>query len=98
VDGGIAGRPGCAKLAAEDQRLEVGMAAEPKHSEAGQPERRTKRSRARVVKPGRMPVSEFAFDRAGAGSPFGDDLVFPLPVDSLHYDHPEPENDEAEQV
>jgi hypothetical protein len=48
--------------------------------------------RSRAVPPGRMPVSEFAFDRAGAGSPFGDDLVLPLPVDRLTYVHPEPVN------
>jgi hypothetical protein len=63
------------------------MAAEPK-----------KRSRSKVVKPGRMPVSEFAFDRAGAGSPFGDDLVFPMPVDMVRYEHPEVEPDEVEQA
>lgn len=49
----------------------------------------TRRSRAKVVKAGRMPVSEFAFDRAGAASPFGDDLTFPLPVEQLSYQHPE---------
>jgi succinate dehydrogenase / fumarate reductase iron-sulfur subunit len=42
-----------------------------------------------VVKPGRLPVSELAFDRAGAASPFGDDLRFPLPVELLSYAHPE---------
>ena len=46
------------------------------------------RSRAKLVKPGRMPVSEFAFDRAGAGSPFGDDITFPVPADRLTYEHP----------
>ncbi|WP_344088534.1 hypothetical protein [Luedemannella helvata] len=47
-----------------------------------------RRSRAQVVKPGRLPVSEFAFDRAGAASPFGDDLTFPLPTAELTYRHP----------
>jgi hypothetical protein len=41
-----------------------------------------------IVKPGRLPVTEFAFDRAGAASPFGDDLHFPLPADRLTYVHP----------
>lgn len=59
------------------------MAAQPKHS------RVATGSRAKPVKPGRMPVSEFAFDRAGAGSPFGDDITFPVPVDRLTYEHPE---------
>jgi succinate dehydrogenase / fumarate reductase iron-sulfur subunit len=36
-----------------------------------------------------MPVSEFAFDRAGAGSPFGDDITFPVPADRLTYQHPD---------
>jgi hypothetical protein len=50
---------------------------------------RPRRMRSRPVKPGRLPVSEFAFDRAGAGSPFGDDLVLPLPVEHLRYVHPD---------
>jgi succinate dehydrogenase / fumarate reductase iron-sulfur subunit len=45
-------------------------------------------SRAYVVPEGKLPVSEFASDRSGAGSPFGDDLTFPLPVDRLTYTHP----------
>lgn len=45
------------------------------------------KTRSRVVKPGRLPISEFAFDRAGAASPFGDDIVFPLPVEELDYGH-----------
>lgn len=68
------------------------MAAQPRHSdqtsEGGHTTQRRKKSRAKIVKPGRMPVSEFAFDRAGAGSPFGDDLVFPVPVERLTYEHP----------
>ena len=39
--------------------------------------------RNQVVKPGRLPISEFLFDRAGAASPFGEDVSFPLPVDDL---------------
>jgi hypothetical protein len=45
-------------------------------------------SRAYVVKPGRLPVSEFALDRPAASSPFGDDLHFPLPLERLTYVHP----------
>lgn len=33
----------------------------------------------------RLPVSEILFDRAGAASPFGDDLQFPLPAGALNY-------------
>ncbi len=64
------------------------MTAQPKHASAPE-QQRPGRSRAKTVKPGRMPVSEFAFDRAGAGSPFGDDLVFPVPAERLTYEHPQ---------
>jgi succinate dehydrogenase / fumarate reductase iron-sulfur subunit len=47
-----------------------------------------RKSRAKVVKAGRLPVSEFAFDRPGAASPFGDDVTFPVPVEQLRYEHP----------
>jgi succinate dehydrogenase / fumarate reductase iron-sulfur subunit len=33
-------------------------------------------------------VSEFAFDRAGAASPFGDDVRLPLPLEMITYVHP----------
>jgi hypothetical protein len=35
-----------------------------------------------------LPMTELLFDRAGAASPFGDDLSFPLPVSELTYVHP----------
>ena len=38
------------------------------------------------------PVNELLSNKAGAQSPFGDDLSFPLPVADLHYSHPGPEN------
>ncbi|GIJ70258.1 succinate dehydrogenase/fumarate reductase iron-sulfur subunit [Virgisporangium ochraceum] len=44
---------------------------------------------------GRLPVSEIALDRPAASSPYGDDVVFPLPVENLSYRHPEPQDDEA---
>lgn len=37
-----------------------------------------------------LAVSEFTAEHTGAQSPFGDDLVFPLPVDALRYSHPTP--------
>jgi succinate dehydrogenase / fumarate reductase iron-sulfur subunit len=37
---------------------------------------------------GKLPLTEFTFDRAGAASPFGDDVTFPLPSDDLNYHHP----------
>ena len=40
---------------------------------------------AAVTETGRLPVSEFTLDRSGAASPFGDDVEFPLPVESLRY-------------
>jgi len=36
----------------------------------------------------RLPVTELTYDRAGAASPFGDDVTFPLPPASLGYRHP----------
>jgi succinate dehydrogenase / fumarate reductase iron-sulfur subunit len=63
----------------------------PKHSRTA-----VAKSRAQVVKPGRLPVTEFAFDRAGAASPFGDDVTFPLPVDALTYEHPARADEQAE--
>jgi hypothetical protein len=44
--------------------------------------------RSRPVRRDRLPISEFAFDRAGAASPFGDDLSFPLETERLRYAHP----------
>ena len=38
------------------------------------------------------PVNELLAQNPGAQSPFGDDITFPLPVESLYYDHPGPEN------
>jgi NADH-quinone oxidoreductase subunit B len=37
---------------------------------------------------GRLPVDETSSDLAGAGSPFGDDESFPLPLDRIDYQHP----------
>jgi succinate dehydrogenase / fumarate reductase iron-sulfur subunit len=36
----------------------------------------------------RLPVSEVTYDKPGAGSPYGDDVTFPLPTDSLTYKRP----------
>ncbi|MBA8826711.1 hypothetical protein FHX42_004090 [Saccharopolyspora lacisalsi] len=36
---------------------------------------------------GKSPVSELASDRQGSLSPFGD-LTFPMPQDSVSYEHP----------
>ena len=52
--------------------------------------------RGRIVRPRRLPVSEFAFSLAGAASPFGDDLPFPLPAERLTYTHPEPDGEPAQ--
>lgn len=45
------------------------------------------KSRSHVVKPGYLPVSEFAADRSGAAAPFGDDMAFPVSASSLTYRH-----------
>ncbi len=66
------------------------MTAEPRDSQDSPDQASGRKSRAQVVKPGHLPVSEFAFDRAGAASPFGDDITFPVPAERLTYEHPEP--------
>ena len=43
------------------------------------------RSRAKVVPAGALPISEVAFDRPGAPSPFGDDIAFPVPVEPIRF-------------
>jgi len=45
-------------------------------------------ARAKIIPDSRLAVSEFAADRPGASSPFGDDIRLPLPVDRLTYTHP----------
>ena len=65
------------------------MATEPRPADSDPP--KAVKSRARTVKPGRLPVSEFAFDRAGAASPFGDEIEFPVPPEQLDYQHLRPE-------
>ena len=52
---------------------------------------RKNQAKGQVVKDGHLPVSEFLFDRAGAGSPYGEEVEFPLPVDGLSYEHSEPQ-------
>jgi hypothetical protein len=44
-------------------------------------------ARSRSVKTGHLPVSELAFDRPAAPSPFGEDIEFPLPIEDLRYTH-----------
>lgn len=58
------------------------MAAAPRKTGAG---------KNQVVKDGRLPVSEFLFDRAGAGSPYGEEVEFPLPTEGLVYRPAEPQ-------
>lgn len=59
-------------------------------AEAGHDPQRPRRSRSKTPKPGRLPITEATSDRAGAGSPFGDDITFPVPPERLRYEHPEP--------
>jgi hypothetical protein len=49
------------------------------------------KSKARIVPADAMPLTEFCFDRAGAASPFGDDLALPLAISELTYVHPSPD-------
>lgn len=79
----------------QPHRSEPKHLAQPQHlslpSAPSEPARHSRpmKSRSRVVKPGRLPVSEFAFDRPGAASPFGDDVTLPVPPAQLTYDHPQ---------
>ncbi len=43
---------------------------------------------AEVGPTGRMQLTEVTFDRAGAASPFGDEVEFPLPSTDITYQHP----------
>jgi NADH-quinone oxidoreductase subunit B len=38
---------------------------------------------------GRLPLTEVAFGRQGAGSPFGDDVALPIPASDVGYQHPD---------
>jgi succinate dehydrogenase / fumarate reductase iron-sulfur subunit len=62
----------------------IWMSAEP-----GRDQQRPHPSRNKAPKPGRLPITEATSDRAGAGSPFGDDITFPVPPERLAYEHPE---------
>jgi succinate dehydrogenase / fumarate reductase iron-sulfur subunit len=42
-----------------------------------------------VTEAGHLPVNELLFERQGAASPFGEDVVFPLPAENLPYAHAE---------
>jgi succinate dehydrogenase / fumarate reductase iron-sulfur subunit len=39
---------------------------------------------------GKLPLTETLIDRAGAVSPFGDEITFPVPPEQLRYRHPQP--------
>lgn len=41
-----------------------------------------------LPKPGHLPMTELLFDKQGPASPFGEDVQFPLPPESLPYTHP----------
>jgi hypothetical protein len=47
---------------------------------------------------GHLPLSELAFERAAAPSPFGEDVTFPLPVEQLNYHHGKRPKDDVEAV
>jgi succinate dehydrogenase / fumarate reductase iron-sulfur subunit len=43
---------------------------------------------AAVGPDGKLPVTEATSEFAGASSPFGDDVAFPMPVEDISYQHP----------
>jgi len=53
-------------------------------------EKSEKDRRSGAYEEGHLPVSEFAAERAGPLSPFGEDVEFPLPLDKVAYVHPAP--------
>ena len=52
---------------------------------ASSQEKASTQGKAPSVKEGHLAVSEITSDRPAAPSPFGDDITFPLPVESLRY-------------
>ncbi|MDT4988128.1 MAG: succinate dehydrogenase / fumarate reductase, iron-sulfur subunit [Micromonosporaceae bacterium] len=47
------------------------------------------RGQAAAVGPdGKLPVTELTAENAGAQSPFGDDIEFPMAVEDITYQHP----------
>ena len=70
-------------------------AAGPRHAGAPGWHRPAQTSQEPEVGPdGRMPLTELTFDRAGAASPFGDNVAFPLPPESLTYEQPASPDDD----
>jgi succinate dehydrogenase / fumarate reductase iron-sulfur subunit len=85
------------KILRRDQLPRPAEPHAPRHSQAGgrhavsdaQWHRSTPEGQEPEVGPdGRLPLTELTFDRAGAGSPFGDDVTFPLPPETLPYRPP----------
>ncbi|MDQ1658579.1 MAG: hypothetical protein QOD41_3662 [Cryptosporangiaceae bacterium] len=54
------------------------------------PESKPGKGKNPVPKDGYLPVNEMLGEYQGANSPFGDEVVFPLPLDQLNYTHPDP--------
>ena len=44
---------------------------------------------ATLSESGKLPLNEVLSDRVGAGSPFGDDVTFPVDPRALNYYHPQ---------
>ncbi|MGH8877199.1 MAG: hypothetical protein ACRD0P_07660 [Stackebrandtia sp.] len=49
----------------------------------------TRPSKIKPVKDGHLPISELTAPMSAAGSPFGEDVSFPLPTEELNYEHAE---------
>ncbi len=54
------------------------------------PEKKPGKGKNPVPKDGHLPVNEMLGEFQGANSPFGDEIKFPLPVESIQYVHPDP--------
>jgi succinate dehydrogenase / fumarate reductase, iron-sulfur subunit len=74
-------------MAPSNSRGVTGDAAGTPFSSARQPEL------PHVGPDGKLDVAELLSQKAGSSSPFGDELTFPLPIDRVTYNHPEPDKD-----
>jgi succinate dehydrogenase / fumarate reductase iron-sulfur subunit len=82
---------GYASVGAAQAATGTGAASSPEGAAGAQGEisRREAAGQAAPVGPdGKLPITEATSEFAGASSPFGDDVEFPMPVQDITYEHP----------
>jgi succinate dehydrogenase / fumarate reductase, iron-sulfur subunit len=77
------------KIFRRDQLDDPTPAGAPAVDQVGAPGRKATPQAAPVGPDGKLALTELTLDRSGAASPFGDDQTFPLPPESLSYQHPD---------